>query len=345
MIFFGDSLSDIGNNTWVLMDGIVGTPITNPDPMNENKRYLWVNYLTSHFKEPVYPSNQLGSSSRMRSISYAYASADTSNHYLNADWPQKNTPAPFVNQHCIQPGLIKDSAGNIISTCVPGLLKQIDAYLNAVKNKPTPGSVFFIWAGGNDLLNYYTDYMSHGFIKKLFVERFQLPSSEALDRVEQQTVNNIMLAKKKLIDAGVKPERIYILDLPDLSKVPFIRSNHSWALKIFYGKENLERSLSAMSHSFNQKLQVPEEEIRYAIPASHYIRIGNLLNEIISNPSHYHLTNVTESCVAKQAAPLCSGYLFYNAKHATTFANKIIAGTVLSTMKNPEAFWENPHTL
>ncbi|MCD6039980.1 MAG: lipase [Gammaproteobacteria bacterium] len=332
IVFFGDSLSDIGNNTWIAMDEnktayTIGTPITNPN--EQNRKYMWVNYLVeSLLQKPVYSSNQPGLSAFNDSISYAYASANTGNSYLNADWPQKNTPAPSINLRCAQPGRIKNQLGETTSTCVPGLLKQIDIYLNEVQHAPSSQSIFFIWSGANDLLNYYTAYMSHSFMKKLFIERFYLPSKEQLEKVEQQAVDNIMAAKNKLIDAGVKPERIYILDLPNLAKVPAVRNVNDWGLKTFYGKEKFVESISQMSKDFNTKLHSQ-------LPPSPVLQMGALLDNIISKPDQYNLKNVSESCADNKADPVCSGYLFYNAKHPTTAVHKIIAENIQTAILNP----------
>lgn len=331
MIFFGDSLSDIGNNTWIKLSGIIGTPITNPN--DQHNKYIWLNYLVDQkLKKPVYPSRHYNLNSLSDNISYAYASADTSDQYFNTDWPQNDPPLPYINPICTLPGEIKDVAGNITSTCVPGLQKQIDIYLNQVRFKPSLNTVFFIWAGANDLLNYYTAYMNHSIYQKIFIERFSLPAKNELDILEQTTVNNINLAKKKLIDAGVRPEMIYILNLPDLSRTPAVRSNNSWSLKILYGKKNLEESLSRMTMDFNQKLQVQQDEAQYMIPALHYLPIENWFDDIILNPLKYNLTNISESCVAQKAMPACSGYLFYNEKHPTTYVYKIVADNILTML-------------
>jgi phospholipase/lecithinase/hemolysin len=327
MIFFGDSLSDIGNNTWILLDNELGTPITNTN--SQNRKYLWVNYLVeTNLQKPVYPSSQSNLSPFTDNISYAYASANTSNNYLNTDWPRENTSTASINPICSQPGLIKNLEGQTTSTCTPGLLRQVNIYLDNVQLKPNPKTVFFIWAGANDLLAYYTDYMNHNFAKKLFIEWFYLPSPEELAKVEQQAITNILTAKNRLIDAGVKPDMIYILDLPDLSKTPAVISIDSWALNTFYGKENFKKSLSDMTTDFNKKLRSQVEVESYTLPTSHYVQIEKLLNDMISFPKKFNLTNTTESCITKKATPACEGFLFYNEKHPTTFVGKIIAKNI-----------------
>lgn len=343
MIFFGDSLSDVGNNTWILMDGVVGTPIVNPD--EQNRKYLWVNYLVEKkLGKFVYPSNQPNLSPVNDNIDYAYASADSSNHYLNTDWPQKKPADPSINPLCTQPGLIKDETGTVTSTCTPGLLIQVDDYLKAVQYKPSPNTVIFIWSGANDLLNYFTDYISHYVINK-----FSMPANSVLEDVAKQAVLNVNAAKQKLIDAGVSPENIYILNLPDLSRTPAIRDLSKtsaidastgwksklkiWVLKL-YGIENIENSLSNLTQDFNTNLQLQTDAEKYHIPVSHYVQINTQLNKIIADPSQYKLTNIDESCVAKKEIPLCTGFLFYNKKHPTTYVNQLISDNVIDLLSS-----------
>ena len=209
-IIFGDSLSDIGNNSWIHGRGV---PLTNPD--RNQHAYLWVNYLLKNYNKIIYPSNTINPKNNnpyLNSIDYAYASADTSDDYLNADYP-KDTPVPPINKKCIQPGLLKKKG----YACVPVVLKQVDLYLLSLKKngyaKTNPETVFFIWAGGNDLFYGYQMIADHlfGKIKALLYP----PTVKALAR---RAVNNIVLAREKLIAAGVKEDKIYILNMPDLSQ-------------------------------------------------------------------------------------------------------------------------------
>ena len=332
MIFFGDSLSDVGNNTWVKLDDVVGTPLTNPNA--QSSKLIWVNDLVEKkLNQLTYPSSAAHINPLQDNIDYAFADATTINGYLNASWPQNDPPAPSVNPACLQPGPIKDAAGNITSTCVPGLQKQVDLYLNQVQFKPDQNTVFFIWSGANDLLNEYSSLVS-ALKAKLFLARYYLPTHDALDKINQEVVNNINTAKNKLIDAGVKPEQIYILNLPDLSKTPAVQKNDSWGLWFLFGKQNVIDNLVYISNSFNQKLQQQNADVKYQIPATHYVRIDQLFLDMVSHPGNYQLTNVNESCVANYAMPECRGYLFYDAKHPTAYVNSIIADHIRKLLES-----------
>ncbi len=339
MIFFGDSLTDVGNNTWILIDGIFGAPITNPN--DQSLKYMWPNYLAQKkLNKPVHPSSQLNISPFNDSISYAYAGAETNDYYNNTNWPP-HTQVPTKNLDCTRPGSIKDSAGNIKSTCNPGLLLQVDLYLQDTQFMPNPKTLFFIWAGSNDIFDYYNEnakqYISMTLLKSpysamLAKPPMPVPSEDDLSTLEQRIIHNINEAKKKLIDAGVKPKMIYILTLPDLSNTPALRTSNNWKLTIFFNKENLEKSLSVVSQSVNQKLQTQQDDPKYAIPPSHYLQMDKMLLDMRLNPTQYSVNDVENNCIEKNAMSACLGYLFYDQKHPTTAIHKIIADFILQKL-------------
>ena len=340
MIFFGDSLTDVGNNTWILINGIFGAPITNPN--DQSLKYIWPNYLVrKKLNKPVYPSSQPNISPFSDNISYAYAGAETGEQYNNTNWPP-NTQVPTNNPDCTQPGSIQDSTGNIKSTCNPGLLQQVDLYLQDTHFMPNPKTLFFIWAGANDIFDYYNTNAKQYISMTLLTSPYSdilgkpppIPSEDDLSALEQRVIHNINEAKKKLIDAGVKPEMIYILTLPDLSAAPALRTSNNWKLTIFFNKENLEKSLSATSQSLNQKLQTQQDDPKYAIPPSNYLQIGDKFLDMRLNPTQYNVIDVENNCVEKKAMPVCPGYLFYDQKHPTTTIHNIIADFILQKLDN-----------
>lgn len=332
-IFFGDSLSDVGNNTWVKLDNIIGTPITNPNA--QNIKSIWVNDLVEQkLHQPVYASSALHINPKMDNISYAFADATTINGYLNANWPQDNPPPPYVNSACAEPGVIKDAVGGITSTCVPGLQKQVDLYLNQVQSNPNPNTVFFIWSGANDLQNSYSSYL-RSIYKIPLIARYNLPTQIELDKIAQLAVDNINAAKNKLIDAGVKPEKIYILNLPDLSRTPALLTDNSWQLKVFFGKKNIMANLRDLTKSFNDKLIQYSNDPKYKIPVTNYVPINHWFLQMISYPQDYQLSNVQESCIANHAFPECKGYLFYNEKHPTSYVFNMVANKIIKFLNSP----------
>ncbi len=291
IIVFGDSLSDMGNNTWI---HATGAPITSLD--KQGNKNTWVNYLSEKlFKSPTYNSTKLRVSPLTHSVNYAYASADTSADYLNADWPNA-TPIPKVNTECQNPGLLKNSQGDVTSVCVPGLLKQIDLYLKDVDQKPNSNSVFFIWTGANDLF-------------------YKLPAGQSPEQIIATAITHIVQAKNTLIEHGVPAQQIYVLNLPDLAKTP-------------YAIKNSLKQLTEISIAFNQGLMAEltkSDQTHPGIPSSHIISIFDLLNDIVQNPGKFLVNNVTQSCSENNESPLCNGYLFFDLKHPTAAMHNVIA--------------------
>jgi len=301
MIIFGDSLSDIGNNSWIHS---TGTPISNLD--SKGHRHLWIHDVAQQFtKKEIYPSNKKNIDPIKENVSYAFASADSSNHYLAADWPQ-DMQIPAINEKCTAPGpLRQDKTFDILSTCVPGLQLQINQYsldLKKQQSVPNPNSLFFIWSGANDIL-------------------YAANHPDQLVASAQLAADNIKTAIKKLLSLGVSSTHIYVLDLPDLAKTPF-------AIKT-YSDLQARMAMSKITTFFNTRLQTILTTTLDGQPSllepSHLISIHNLLDNVIANPTQYKLSNVTHACLDNHASPVCDGYLFFDLKHPTTQASAIIA--------------------
>ncbi len=130
---------------------------------------------------------------------------------------------------------------------------------------------------------------------------------------------------------------IYILNLPDLSKVPALEtSNPSW---VFWIKEHMlevPTTASYTSLDFNRELQSQKGEEKYRLPSSHYIDVAQFFNDMIIHPQNYNLNNTDESCVLKNAIPTCTGFLFYNDKHPTTWVHKIFSDIVLAILNQQQ---------
>ncbi|MDX1902068.1 MAG: SGNH/GDSL hydrolase family protein [Gammaproteobacteria bacterium] len=343
IIIFGDSLSDAGmntsatdsgNNTWAKDQGRTGSPLTNIDS-NTKTRALWVNYfITKKFPElkiwPIRIARLKQLDIRNTSINYAYASAETGDNYLD-DFVRIPFP-PYVNQTCSIPG---DPTPQL--HCVPGILKQIDLYLSEVHH-PDDQTIFFIWAGGNDIFNNIAKLASllqhkqFSELNKHLAETINTSTSQpcapTLFPPLSHPILNLMNARDRLIAAGVKPSQIYFLDLPDLSKTPA-------AIKLANGSTTILKVVQAITIGFNTTLKLALMHMPFSknnLPDSHVISIYNLLDDIIAHPAQYHFTETSKSCVDEHATPYCKNYVFFNDKHPTTQAGKWIAMTVAKNM-------------
>ncbi len=327
LIMFGDSLSDagshtpledIGNNEWAKAPGKTGAPIVNPD-VSTGLHPLWVNWLVaSLYGEKIYPWRVLQANHlnpEKYSVNFAFASAETGDHWLN-DLSTEAFP-PYIDDLCKTPQKINEK-----KACVPGVLKQIGFYLQAVP-KPSPDTIFIIWAGGNDMLNN---------IHKLFQWKkiFSLPISNP--------IKNILAAKDRLIAAGVKPEQIYILNLPDLSKTPA-------GIRIAAHQPSILYAMGFLTRVFNKGLLLTLSHDYFNdnnLPASHIFSIYKLFNKIIRHPENYNITEVQNSCMNEQAMPACKGYVFFNDKHPTMETGKIIAYWAQKAIQRPPQFLHHP---
>ena len=339
LVFFGDSLSDSGmnlphedkgNNLWARTQGKTGAPIVNPD-VSTGTHPLWTNWLTRRLAPSdtltplrVATAHQLDPAGQ--SLNYAFAAAETGNHYLN-DLSSEIFP-PYVDAICQAPGKISDTAA-----CVPGVLKQIQLYLAAVPH-PASDTRFILWAGGNDIFNNVkktqylfskkevsdiSTWLRAQFMPTLFPQHTPSPRPEF--PVFSDPVANLLIAKNKLIAAGVKPEQIYVINLPDLSLSPA-------GIRLANGNPAILQTIHLLSIGFNESLTLmlahnPLSDNNLA--DSHVLSIYDFLNEVMAHPADFQITNLTGNCVEDNQTPLCTGYVFFNEKHPTAETGKYIA--------------------
>lgn len=335
VIVFGDSLSDIGNNSWVKTNGTVGAPITNLD--KNNKQPIWINdfiMLQLHTND-VFPSKlRKHYSPYTANISYAWASAETGNNYLN----DANDQAAYhhYNPQCKQPGLISKN-----NACVPGVLLQIKAYLKAVNNRPNSNTVFILMAGGNDIFDsiqkilYLLKHMENVpkaydpfAILKDTVDMSEKPITLTFNNetiMFSKPVVNLVTAIRLLESHHIDKNNIYVINLPDLAKIPAFKYDSQQYPFLPY-------VLKSISLLFNINLQW-SLYLTGTLAKDHIIPFYTLMDEIINDGQQYGFINVTDSCFANHATPYCHGYVFFNSKHPTTQAYKLFAKLLSKLIK------------
>jgi len=355
MIVFGDSLSDagnpnpipeekrdVGNNYWAKISGFspdqktlqMGAPITSTND-TYHSHLMWPNYLIKR----LFNQNQLFPSSQARilkldptkyNVDYAWASAETNKHYLN-DNTNSSYP-PYNDANCITHGPGYISKENV---CVPGTEKQVQLYLHDLKTykEAAPkNTLYIIWAGGNDIFNDIKKIVS-GNKQQLFDLQTWQTLKQALEQNTRKTKNlssfnnlsfpveNLVKTKDELLKAGVSPQQIYVLGLPDLSKVPA-------AVAIAKGNKALLAIFKLISAIFNVNLKTSlclntaKGEIN--LPLSHVVPVAKLFELIEKNPrKHHDIANVSSTAICLPTAwPDCKTrggyYLWFNSKHPTT---------------------------
>ena len=307
VITFGDSLTDTGNNYWVNTEGTTGAPITSSLDTAGDERYLWVLYLINNvdFKagKQIYPSRLINNSDlainpATDNVNYAYASALTANDFID----DTNAVIPYflTQPSCEEPGRADPNG----PACVPGMLKQVDIYLDEVNKQINDDSLFIIWGGGNDIFNALTQLIADNAGNPPEPEVVVAQATTAA----QQAVANISQMVTKLTANGASEQQIAVFDLPNLADSPAAGNN--------------EALLNLISAGFNNDLEM---QLKDLYPQVQLFSSDNILADILANPENFDIDNTQGDCVAEDNAPLCTGYLFFNAKHPTTQTHEILA--------------------
>ena len=330
IIIFGDSLSDIGNNTWVSVPGrgatfAHGAPIANLDP-ETNRPTIWPQYFVERGLVPqktIIPSRMWQQESlSTTNISYAYASAETGSAYVN------DQVEPFTYpQHCEKAGLINEH-----ESCIPNLQTQIKTYLanlQKINEQPGQNTIYIIWAGGNDVFDniaraiYRVSHATENW-------HLLLPQQEL--GFSWFPSMKIVTATNLLIKAGVPADHIYVITLPNIGLTPGARNLIS---SVFPNNPKTQKFflsiLGGVSHIFNfdlkTELYFAAWNINQPFAKPHVLNVNQFLEKIIKNRDFGGTTfpHVENSCLAEHATPYCKGYLFFNDKHPTTTAGKVLA--------------------
>ncbi|WP_108652785.1 SGNH/GDSL hydrolase family protein [Dongshaea marina] len=321
LIFFGDSLSDSGNNFWVKSGGPhQGAPITNRSATGE--RRIWTEYFTRIFED----SRQGGQARSLQvsskaihpgiHLNYAWASAETGRHYLS-----DNSGKPYFpsrDNECRQPGLFADSRGEV-QPCVPSVGLQVQQFIQQHGKDPEyiKSSLVVMLAGGNDILNNLGKLLSENRLKILLTQGLSHP------------IDNTLLNIKVLHRAGVPYSNMLVLGLPDFSLIPAIHklvNNNASALSM----------LSQISSAYNRWLQFRLWwETLFSDQAITFYNPTSFLNDLAVNGSYETIDGASLEfsqglipCHQKPEEPErpgCDQHIFYNLKHPSSQAHRAFA--------------------
>lgn len=324
VIVFGDSLSDsspmgadvaiaaAGNNDWVRPRGIdyfIGAPITSNLSSTDKNRYTWVNYLVSRYavfsagKDLIIRRKLRESSPNDSNVSYATASAETGDDYINDDAPD---PWPVVE--CKQSFF--DSDGK---SCVPGLDKQVHIYLQDVDNKPNPDTLHILWAGGNDFYQNAVKLISG--------------SSEPLSQPIDNTLDGVQL----LLDSGVSPDNIYVLNLPNFSLVPAVIDLVDSRISNRALRKLALLVVKLVSSAYNLWLKTELVLATHGrLAPGHVFSTEGVLFDIAHDEDGIQQRlGITEPltlpCTSARKTPVCSGFFFFSDLHPTTAVHEYLA--------------------
>ena len=191
----------------------------------------------------------------------------------------------------------------------PGLQQQVEGF---TANNPSANSdaLYIVWAGVNDYLAGATD-----------------PTT---------TLDNLSMLLTSLVNAGAK--NILVGDVPDYRHFPVSVDASNSRLP---GRLDslISSGLSSVIKAHNSALPKTLDFLRQSLGSNINLilfRTSLLFDEIISSPSNFNLTNVTNACVTSPDT-VCNNpdeYLFWDNTHPTTVAHQLVADLVFSTLKS-----------
>jgi phospholipase/lecithinase/hemolysin len=169
---------------------------------------------------------------------------------------------------------------------LPGFNSELDSYLKANPKADTQ-ALYIIWVGANDFTNGVSD----------------------ANTAVAVAVDNVMTGIDRLAKSGAT--NFLILGLPDLGQTPKA-----------IGLQRVTSS-NQLSSAFNQTLIARLKQLNLK---TGYVDIESLLQTVVSQPSQYGFSDVTNVCLVDNTA--CSNpdqYLFWDSLHPTTAGHKYIA--------------------
>jgi thermolabile hemolysin len=193
---------------------------------------------------------------------------------------------------------------------IPGVGEQVDSweqYMRAARDYQPARTLFTLWIGGNDLINY--------------------------GRSPDSVAQHVETALRELIAQGAR--YVLVMNLPDLTLAPSVRGS---------GKQ---AKLAADIAAYNQKLHAAIERLREQHGDVHLLLMDNapLLEEVLVDPARHGLRNVSEPCLQidrsgtlkyagkYQPRATCThadDFFFWDDLHPTTKGHGILAEKVTS---------------
>jgi len=305
LFVFGDSYSDAGNSGLLttspqLPSGFppppyVGGRATNGPVAVEQ---LWSLYNPS--SPPLKPSLAGGTN-------YAVISATSGR---DSQFSVDNTPE-------VQPlkPLFANTSG----------YSQLQNFLNPVKTFQPSKSLFVYWLGASDGLYWLTTQTAPGIGSTPGTITGAPPSAgKTLDQLIDNTISNAEIGIQTLINQGAT--NVLVPNVLDLSKSPLYNNDPVKAAQV-----------QELVTKYNAKLATLIAGLKTANPQVDLMPFDTygLFNRMMSQPSDYGLTNVTDRCVTNLNVCSPDEWLFWNATNPTTKVHSLIAQEMFQQVPGP----------
>ena len=223
--------------------------------------------------------------------------------YLNGSMLGYGATDPTKNINYAFGGARTDSITVTVNNNIPGTQDQIKAYTDA--NGTFGQNTLVTWlAGGNNLFD----------VIQNTADPTQIPGAmaAAISAAARDAAAQFQLLASK----GAKTILVY--KLPDMGLSPAGKSNGSAMAAL----------ATSASDGFNAALDASARAVAAANPGVNFIEVDltGFLRTVVANPAAFGFTNVTDPCVS--GTTVCadpSKYLFWDGKHPTDAANKLVA--------------------
>jgi len=196
-----------------------------------------------------------------------------------------------------------------------GLVGQVDTYLSQSPEFNPDDTLFTIWIGGNDLLEFFRGESS----------------AAAPEALVQGAMANIETAVTDLIDAGAL--NFLVLNLPDLSQTPAFNQQ----------PEDTRKNINELVQGFNRALSVTLEGVEYQNSGVSIISLdvftfmnGLIAQGIFNNTTGTYLEFDAEGNPTGNVNGDADDFLFYDPIHPTTRAHAIIGDEAAAAVEASE---------
>jgi outer membrane lipase/esterase len=213
-------------------------------------------------------------------------------------------PAAAINNFAFAGASSGTTNTNSTATIIlPSLSTELDRFLLA-SPQVNSNQLFVIWAGAND-------YLGGGITNPVPV------------------VGNITTAVQRLTNVGA--QQLVVPNLPDLGKIPVGAANPAQSA-----------GLTQLSAAHNSGLRASLQALAQNNPNISIIPtdMAALFNAVITNPSRFGFTNVTQPCLNATTGTVCATpdtFLFWDQLHPTAAGHRLISAYALDPIVAPRS--------
>ncbi|MBT9311009.1 SGNH/GDSL hydrolase family protein [Leptothoe kymatousa] len=211
-----------------------------------------------------------------------------------------------------------------LASFLPGFQDQIAAFSGLSSIVPAdPNALYVVWVGGND-----------------YNEAFFNPASlqvPTLDQLPDFVTDNILGGLNQLASLGAK--EFLVLNLPDIGEAPVADFLDAQT------PVNIPATLNQLIAGHNSLLATKLDAFSQTQPGVNVttLDINTLFDDLLTTPSAFGLTNVTDSCLINyepgfQFDGVCDNpdeFLFWDDVHPTAAASRVISDVALATLAPP----------